>query len=1195
MANTLDNNLSASVSITGAETSVEALRARESELLEQPSLLDASEPSPIETPPVPMQTPRPASVRAAENAQWREMGADRQYQNLVQTLGPDVTAQRYEEWFGMLAPESSASTSSFMRFHQSAYGSDTSWNADTANARAASRPYVVSDTVSSGTTLSAAPNAGAAFDREAYERSRTTDYYVNNAAPETPAEEAPSLSRVEKRLPYTNGYASRVAEIQARQTEQAASTLTDTVAQPRASSPRYANAKEARDLDRLLRTGLEDEYAQAGRVPEIGGQGFNEELTAQRVEAELIAAPEARATGLARIKENFREDMKSPFGPLNYAFAAAQIGQGAAHNYEKMGTGDYVTPEQQSTAAAGMLPGAGALVGTLIGSAIMPGAGSWAGGIVGGGIASVAQGIIGANNERDQSIRQTSEMVGTLTGADASAVREFTEALRGGTAAVKDVGTAFATLTNAGPGVNTTTSLSGVQFMANALGERFNPALSGVEKAITSDPILRGLQPELGRTGGKLTAAQYGDLAVTEAFQGDFQASNDALTLQQGVQSSAYDRDKEFVDRWSKVPWYTNLLQWSKTDAAIDAQKRIDAGEKPDPAVAASQAQSVEEAQHAYGLYTDSASAQETVRAGVGLAQTRLELSQVSGGGSAAMGKQLDTIRELVRTNTPALEADAKGIGDYIAAHPDMNPQMRNALQRTIDDDLAAPEKLALLVKQGDRAQFDEQEREQAADYGFTQSAGSLSMMRGRLSGRSNADLQGEEDGAIAVTRSYAADQRRDAANPLVRPAERAAMLAQANALDTSALTESYNFREAGYAQNLGRIGLQSDQAALAVTNAQIGGGPSQNYEAAGQVVAAFQAKIAELTNEIQRGGLTLDDRTAKERELTGARAAAERAAFSRNEAYFSDAERLVGTQEDIASVGSGRAIRRGGNAAFDPNIISLGNQQIQTAQQKLAFDQANYGGNAQLIADDTLAVRRLSNAQDDRLDVENTYTRDGATTRRMMNDRAQAQIADLSPWMNGPQSNPLTAHAAEIRDVRSDLVALDANRGRAIAAGRWRDEDETTYTGQRNQDNVQLAQYERERVYSGLLPQEVQRLIGGERGGIGLAIQPMAAQAAASGAGYNPVFGGFGQHPSGSMTGGMASREGGPAGAWFAAAGGPGAMNGNHNADVVATLNVLISVVREGHRQGRSQAVNGPLNPQGGTAEYLRKITGGL
>ena len=892
------------------------------------------------------------------------------------------------------------------------------------------------------------------------------------------------------------------------------------VTSERADAPRFGSFSEAQSRRQEIETGLRDRYTQEGRFGDIGGADYKDALRSDLADEELA---EPKRTGLAGVKQRMGEEWNSQWGKLNYAFAATDLLQGAGKLYAATNSGDYVTPEEKASAAGGLLQGAGALVGTALGG--------WGGGIIGGGIGSFAENILTANQQREQSIRQTSELVGTVTGGDANAVREFTEALRSGTAAVKEVQQAFSTLTNAGPGVNTTTSLAGAEAMSNALGERFNPALSGVERAIGSDPILRGLQPELGRTGGRLTASQYGDLAVTEAFQGDFAASNNALTLQEGAQATQYDKDKAFTERWADTPIWTKLLYPSKNGAALDAAQRMGT-EAPDPNAAGVAAQTVKDRDAAFGLYLDSSSAQEQARAGVGLAETRLSLSQASGGGSQAMAVQVRAIDALVKTSTPALEADAKGIQDYLTAHPDMAPQMRNALQRTLDDDLAAPEKMALLDRQEHRRLFDTEQQEQAAGYGLSQSAAQSALVTGRLSGRTNAEMQGQEDALLAGQRAFAGQQRQDASSSLVSPAERAAMQAHANALDTDAAQQGYAFKMGGYAQTLGGIDLRADRAGLGVTQAQIGGGAGDVYQARGQEVDAFRAKIAELSTELQRGALTVEDRTAKERELTAAQGQAVRADFTRTQDYFGDQSRLTDTQESTAAVGLGRRMARRGNAGYDPNITALAGAAVSEAEGHLAYDRAHYSGNRQLLAGDENRVATAAEQYQERLDAANPYHRTGAQVRRFNDDETNAEMAQISPWMAGPEGSPLTRNSRLIDDYRRDMAGLQGNRAKHLQAGDWRDEDETGFRQELNADRLKEARAEHDLVYGGLLPQEVQARIGAPGGGAGVAVQPLAAVAAAYGA-YNPTQGSFGAHPNGYHSSVGMAPEGGAAGAF--------------------------------------------------------------
>ena len=80
------------------------------------------------------------------------------------------------------------------------------------------------------------------------------------------------------------------------------------------------------------------------------------------------------------------------------------------------------------------------------------------------------------------------------------------------------------------------------------------------------------------------------------------------------------------------------------------------------------------------------------------------------------------------------------------------------------------------------------------------------------------------------------------------------------------------------------------------------------------------------------------------------------------------------------------------------------------------------------------------------------------------MDDRTSFQEAMLAPWLDGAESNPLTRGNALLGDIRRDLGSLDANRATRQKSGLWRDEDETTYTQQRNADRLQIADLEHSR-----------------------------------------------------------------------------------------------------------------------------------
>ena len=143
----------------------------------------------------------------------------------------------------------------------------------------------------------------------------------------------------------------------------------------------YASYEEAQQAKADILADARNAYAQSGRVSEIGKAGFNAEVKAVEISQGL---QEPKGRGLSGALANMREDFADPsgYGKLNYGYAVQKLGEEGGQYYEKTNSGQYVTPEQQETAAAGLLPGIGAVAGTAIGSMIAPGVGSWVGGMV---------------------------------------------------------------------------------------------------------------------------------------------------------------------------------------------------------------------------------------------------------------------------------------------------------------------------------------------------------------------------------------------------------------------------------------------------------------------------------------------------------------------------------------------------------------------------------------------------------------------------------------------------------------------------------------------------------------------------------------------------------------------------------------------------------------------------------------------
>ena len=367
------------------------------------------------------------------------------------------------------------------------------------------------------------------------------------------------------------------------------------------------------------------------------------------------------------------------------------------HDYALNNSGNYLTPEQRETANAAMLPGAFGLAGTVAGAMIGGPMGAWAGSIAGAAVGGSLQSIVGANEQREQAVRQTGDVYGTQTGESAAALRDFTDSLRQANVATKEAYAAFSTLASAGPGIGAGT-LPGVALMSGALGERYNPALSGLTHALSSDPILRALQPQIAATGGNLGAGRLGDIAVAEAFSGDWGASNDAATLAEGsLTNPQYAKDANNADRAESWAVYGDLFtNWHALGRDLSGQvKHYHAGgsflpntDDPNqyvPGADAERARIAKDRAGAYALYTQGASAEEIAKTGVGLAAARLGIAENQGATDAQLAATAQTLYGAVAAGVPKLTQEAAGIDGYLADHPHMDAATRLKMQQTRD------------------------------------------------------------------------------------------------------------------------------------------------------------------------------------------------------------------------------------------------------------------------------------------------------------------------------------------------------------------------------------------------------------------------------------------------------------------------------------------------------------------------------
>lgn len=964
---------------------------------------------------------------------------------------------------------------------------------------------------------------------------------------------------------------------------------------------------------------VRDDYALRDEYDEIDKPGFQKDVKAELVLAGLKEAPKR---GLARLGENIKEDWAEPsgYGKLNYGYALAQGGQEFSQYYTKTHAGQYLTPEQNQSAQSGMLGGAGALLGTAIGSMVAPGVGSWVGGMIGGGAGQAAAGVVGANEEKAQASRQIGEMFATSLGEAASKVKEFSAQIEATGAPLKQVQAVLGSVAGTAPlGAG---AASGAGAMTNALGEYAEGNYASVTRQVRS-PAAFGLALELGQNG-RLSAEGYRSLGVKAAIEGDAEGlQQDDLAAQRSTlaDNPRYQAaQKQLADAKSITRLGGNALTamtgnfmpliGQGLDALTGYRHSVGFEENnPGDPSAKARAELFKQfglSREAQGLYESESAETSAQREGVavrGGSAAQVAAQSIAVKASYALqasnlGTDADTLRQQIATNKdPALDtllrsklADdlarqsgaqnktseidqqdkANAFGESAAAYGLVAAQSQGDLIRgiyggqsfaqrqgaeqsilSVDASRAAelrreaynplnsPAQRNQILSQA--TELDTQQAQQAysfqqnafgeeqAGYGLTQAKNQGAFTRARLSGQTYDQMQGVENESLAADTARANHLRQDAAGPNVTYADRLRMQGEATSLDTGALQQKHEFESSVYTQRLGQLDNASGVAGLAVTRAGVFGSGEDVYKARGGELDTYKAKIAELTSELSKGSLTADERIAKERQLTQVQGQAVSASFARDQGRYSDASHLAETELGTATTGLSRTLRRGGNAAVSGDILKDSGEVIADAQAHLDFDLGHYGGNRQLIADDRGRVASAQNDRNELLDAANTYRPTGAVQRQIGTDRANYNIAQEAPYLGGPGTNPFTAGAALIADYQGDMGRLDANRSKQKKAGLWRDEDETTYSEQRNSDREQIAGLEHNRIRNmfSALPEQLE---GGVSRGTYSAILPTAAMASLFSPVNDPTKGGWAT-PTGGAHGGTFPMNSGPLG----------------------------------------------------------------
>ena len=704
-----------------------------------------------------------------------------------------------------------------------------------ANERAAAQPLPVSSRMDAGLTLTAPTNAPDAFDYAAYQARRSTGEYVNRpgAPPPPSTQSAPppedrwgdrgfGAGRVDSGFindasdphgPWNNPDPSSSGDWRERfgaYGQQFRDRVRETfggAGETQAATPAaFANFKEAQQRRRKIEADAKDVWARNGRAADVDGDEFKADLKGQLAEAGLAE----RETVGSRFRGAFKGQ-----GLYAVGYGAMQIGQEAARYNEVTNSGAYVTPEQRTGAAAGLMPGIGSVAGALLGS-VIPGVGTIAGGFVGSAVGSVAESVVGASSEREQATRQGSEALAVQLGAATSAARDFAGVIRETGVAAKDFQQVVQGAGRVAPFSGDADAVRAMATHTVALGEYAVSSGAAVDRQLRA-PGLFGLADARAR-GGSLNGGQYDSLALIAGLNGDAEGLTEDLRNSRtarreqdpsyvAAQAARRDRDEHEIGVGSFLFAPALMFNAAKGfrgalgDRTVD---RLEQEDKDNPG-----------AQRAKDLFRDmgvlrmesgttdarvkaEGAALQGLRAG---GATAAEVESGSAGYFGALDKQAAQAQKEA-DRIQGLLNDPKVVG----VRPELRRQLAEAQARAAEAKSGAAVGRRDILGLG----LDEQE----GDYALTTATDQGDLARGLRSGGSYASMQGTEDRLIADQRGRAAQLRRDADDPLLR-ADRGKYLAQAQQIDNAAEEQRRSFFQGGLAEETSSFGLADTKGVL--------------------------------------------------------------------------------------------------------------------------------------------------------------------------------------------------------------------------------------------------------------------------------------------------------------------------------------------------------------------------------------------
>jgi hypothetical protein len=892
-------------------------------------------------------------------------------------------------------------------------------------------------------------------------------------------------------------------------------------------------------------------------------------------------------------------------------YGAMMFGSGISQNISLTQSGRYVTPEQtHASQESSYAAGGGSILGALVG-APFGAAASLALQFAGGAAGQVYGANATASGEVAASTRQTGELLTNEVGGSTQALREFTSALTEAGAPIKELQTAFTTLSQLAPISSSDIggAVASAGLMSNALGERYNPALSGASSYISSNPILAPGGMDFARSAGRMTPGELGTYAVSAAFQGDYGSALNFETLESGASlTPLQSREAGFVrkemgesdvEKGYEQIFFPSRLNAAYSAAADVANAQNAAGSAISADVTAAWqvgtaaksgiVQSQTEMGVASGRLTMAEMMGQSPSVVMGIAATMSpEALAAAGGGSpdqaystgitittAAGGanappvfganglmsvpQSAPTAEDAARSRLTAANA---GIQAYLSSHSDLqktDPRQYAQLVDLQQQNIGALQQIEVEGVSNFKSAF---------DYGLnTETTGySLGITQRELAGGTAASMASD----IQKQANFLTQVANDAGNPMT-PAERTSLLSTAAQMPHENLMRQYGQTEAG-------LGVQVAAGASAVGVATAGGTTDQLQSAQQQQMQSLLSVQQQITEELSKQGLTYDEQIAKQRQLVEIGQQIATLNIQNAQVDFERAHGVASANIGYASTVSGIAISGYGNVGgsnFDASIIP--GQESVVASDRARLAQLPPGTEPYRAV-----LNTLGNDQQTlfgQVLTRDTYSPSGATDIAVNTAMTNLAISEQVPYLDYG-SNPMIAAMAGIKAIQGEESDTQKSLTKAMADTRSTDPTVSSAgwaaadadTQKLNAERLHVASLQRQQYTSefNAIPEAVW---GGQLGGTGTSIIPFGAASSYFGGGNPFLTGTWGAPPHPSSMSPSNPVAGGSAGGFFDQAMDP-------NAALVAAMKELTAAIKSRGAGGNSAPPGAPPSP---------------